>query len=87
MTLHKEITIHPGVLLLDGYIKPSGLTLGETAKKLNMSTAQLSRLTTGKSSLTIDVAIMLEKVFKRTAKGWMVLQINYDLANRGHIYG
>ncbi|AUR97046.1 DNA-binding domain protein [Vibrio phage 1.236.O._10N.261.52.C4] len=81
MALHKDITVHPGRLLLDCYIKPSGFNLTETAKKLDVSTAQLSRLTSCKSAMSVDMAKKLEGLFKRTAKAWMISQVNYDLAN------
>lgn len=87
MSLHKEITVHPGALLLRAYIKPSGLNITETAKKLDVSPAQLSRLTSGKSSMSIDMAVKLEGLFKRKAKAWMISQVNYDLANKGNVYG
>lgn len=80
MALHEDITVHPGELLLRAYIKPSGLNITETAKKLGVSPAQLSRLTAGKSAMSIDMAVKLEGLFKRKAKAWMISQINYDLA-------
>ena len=81
MSLHKDITSHPGELLLNCYIKPSGMNLTEVAKKLNTSPAQLSRLTKCKSAMSVDMAVKLEGLFKRTAKAWMISQVNYDLAN------
>lgn len=81
MTLHKDVITHPGELLLRAYIEPSGMNLTEVAKRLDVSPAQLSRLTNGKSSMSVDMAVKLEGLFKRTAKAWVISQVNYDLAN------
>ena len=81
MRLNKDIVVHPGTLLLDGYIKPSNMNLTEVAKRLEVSPAQLSRLTSCKSAMSVDMAVKLEGLFKRTAKAWMISQVNYDLAN------
>ena len=80
MSLHKDIIQHPGVILLNAYIEPSGMSLNQAAVKIGTSVASLSRLTTCKSSMSADMAVKLEKVFKRTAKSWMIAQVNYDLA-------
>lgn len=81
MSLNKEVIVHPGELLLSAYIKPSGMSLSEVALKAGVSTASLSRLTTCKSSMSAEMAIKMERVFKRKAKSWLLAQVNYDLAN------
>lgn len=81
MSLDKKIVVHPGELLLRAYIEPSGMSLSQVAEKIGTSVASLSRLTTCKSSMSAEMAIKLEGVFKRKAKSWLLAQVNYDLAN------
>ena len=69
--------MHPGEFLKDAYMDPSEMTVTELAEKLGVSKATVSRLVTGKSELSYEMAIRLSKVFKRTADGWMALQTSY----------
>lgn len=71
--------MHPGEFLKEAYMDPSEMTVTELADKLGVSKATVSRLVTGKSELSYEMAIRLSKVFKRTADGWMALQTAYGL--------
>lgn len=71
--------MHPGEFLKDAYMDPTEMTVTELAEKLGVSKASVSRLVTGKSELSYEMAIRLSKVFKRTPEGWMALQTAYGL--------
>ncbi|WP_238550663.1 HigA family addiction module antitoxin [Blastomonas sp. AAP53] len=71
---------HPGTMLRDDVIVPLGLGVTETARKLGMSRVALSRVINGRAAISPDLAIRLESAGVSTARFWMGLQANYDLA-------
>ncbi|MBF0160248.1 MAG: HigA family addiction module antidote protein [Magnetococcales bacterium] len=79
--------VHPGAVILYDCIEPLGMTVTEAATALQVTEETLEDLIQGKSGVTADIAIRIEQVFGGTAKGWLVHQINYDLAhiNRSEI--
>lgn len=71
--------MHPGVFLKDAYMEPLEMGVTELADKLGVSASSVSRLVSGKSELSYEMAIRLSQVFKRTPEGWMNLQVAYGL--------
>lgn len=71
---------HPGQLLYEDVIQPLGLSVKETADKLGMSRVALSRVLHGNASISTDLAIRLELAGVSTAKAWLAMQTNYNLA-------
>ncbi len=71
---------HPGIMLRDDVLEPLGLGVTETAHKLGMSRVALSRVVNGRAGISADLAIRLEHAGVSTARFWMALQTNYDLA-------
>ncbi len=72
--------IHPGEFLKDAYMEPLEIGVTELAEKMDVSTSSVSRLVSGKSELSYEMAVRLGKVFKRTPEGWMNLQVAYGLS-------
>lgn len=70
---------HPGTLLLEGYMKPLKLTITEFALKLGMSRKCLSAIINGKSAISTEMALKIEKSLKSRAGFWLDLQQEYDL--------
>ena len=50
------------------------------ARKLGMSRVALSRIVNGRAGISADLAIRLESAGISTARFWLALQMNYDLA-------
>lgn len=71
---------HPGVMLRNDVLDPLGLGVTETARKLRMSRVALSRVVNGRAAISPELAIRLEDAGVSTARFWMNLQLNYDLA-------
>lgn len=71
---------HPGELLREDVIKDLGLSVTETAERLGMSRVALSRVLNGKAAISPDLALRLEMAGVSTAKAWLGMQVNYDLA-------
>src|SRR5665213_3356150 len=71
---------HPGEGLRDDVILALGLTVTETAKALGISRKTLSEIVNGKSPITPDIAVRLERAFGNPpADAWLRLQSAYDL--------
>ncbi|CAN7446295.1 HigA family addiction module antitoxin [Phyllobacterium sp. LjRoot231] len=71
---------HPGELLREDVLAPLGLQVTEAAERLSMSRVALSRVLNGRAAISPDLAIRLERAGVSTARFWITLQANYDLA-------
>ncbi len=71
---------HPGVVVLQECIEPSGLTITKAAAALGVTRNTLSELVNAKRVLSPEMAVRLSKVFGGTEQGWLVQQAQYDLA-------
>jgi addiction module HigA family antidote len=70
---------HPGELLKDN-VDGLGLSVAEAAKGLGVTRQQLYNVINGKSAITPEMAVRLEKALGGTADLWLRMQVNYDLA-------
>ena len=72
---------HPGEGLKEDMLVPLGLTVTETAKALGISRKTLSEVINGKSPITPDIAVRLERAFTNPpADMWLRMQAAYDLS-------
>ncbi|MDR1227928.1 MAG: HigA family addiction module antidote protein [Azoarcus sp.] len=71
---------HPGELLREDVIAELGLSVTEAAERLGMSRVAFSRVLNGKAGISPDLAIRLERAGVGTARAWLSMQVNYDLA-------
>ena len=71
--------VHPGEVLRDLYLEPLGLSVTEAAAALGVSRKSLSELINGRSGISPQMALRLEKAFGSTAEHWLTMQQNYDL--------
>ena len=70
---------HPGRGLRDD-IEALGLSVAEAASALGVTRQQLYNVISGKSTITPEMAIRLEKCIGSPAESWIRLQSAYDLA-------
>ena len=71
---------HPGVVVLQECIEPSGLTITRAAAALGVTRNTLSELVNAKRGISPEMAVRLAKVFGGTEQGWLIQQAQYDLA-------
>jgi len=78
---------HPGVVVLQECIEPSGLNITQAAEALGVTRNTLSELVNAKRGISPEMAVRLSEVFGGTEQGWLVQQAQYDLAQvrRDHI--
>ncbi len=71
--------ISPGEMLLEEFLKPSGLGQVEAARRLRLSLNRLNEIVLGKRGITADTALRLARLFKMSPQFWMRLQADWDL--------
>lgn len=76
--------IHPGEILLEEFIRPHGLTLTETAKRLRFERVRLSEIVNGRRGITPNTALRLERLFGPGPAFWLGLQQDFDLWHELH---
>jgi addiction module HigA family antidote len=70
---------HPGLGIRDD-IDALGLTIAEAAAGLGITRQQLYNLVNGRSGITPEMAVRLEKALGGSAAHWMRLQNAYEIA-------
>jgi len=70
---------HPGELVRHECLEPLGLTVTEGARALGVTRQALNNLVNGKSGISPEMAIRLDKAFGGGAETWLQMQMNYDL--------
>lgn len=70
---------HPGVMLLEEFVKPLELTQTGLAQSLGVSYPRLNEIIKGRRSVTPDTALRLSHVLGMSADFWLGLQQDWDL--------
>jgi addiction module HigA family antidote len=71
---------HPGLSVRHDCIEPLDLSITAAAKILGVTRQTLNNLINGKSGISPEMAIRLDKAFGGGAETWLRLQMAYDLA-------
>lgn len=71
---------HPGEILLHGWLEPLEISVSEAAKVLGIGRARLAAITRGRSRITPEDAIRIEKGIGGKASIWYGMQTDWDLA-------
>lgn len=71
--------VHPGLLLAEEFMAPSGVSQYRLAKDTGLSPIQVSLIVRGKRSITAETAMRLGRYFGMSATFWMNAQAHYDL--------
>lgn len=72
---------HPGRIIRHDCLEPLGLSVTEGAKVLGVTRQTLNNVINGKSGVSPEMAVRLEKAFCSTAETWLRMQISYDMAH------
>ena len=75
----KDYAVHPGEILKE-YLDSLGITVIDLAKKTGINESIIKQIIKGKSGITVETAIKLEKAFSFEAQFWINLQTNYNQA-------
>ena len=71
---------HPGLSIRYDCLEPLGLSVTDAAAHLGISRKHLSDVVNGRSGISPEMAIRLDKAFGGGASAWYQIQAAYDLA-------
>ncbi|PKN98948.1 MAG: addiction module antidote protein, HigA family [Chloroflexi bacterium HGW-Chloroflexi-5] len=82
MTERKIDTIHsthPGVILLEEFLKPMKISQYRLAKDISVPARRINEIVHGTRGITPDTALRLSRFFGMSERFWINLQTNYDM--------
>lgn len=71
--------VHPGLLLEEEFMLPTGVTQYRLAKDTGLSPIQISLIVRGKRAITAETAMRLGRFFGMSAEFWINAQAHFDL--------
>src|SRR4051812_42354505 len=71
--------VHPGEMLREEFMKPSGISINGLALELHVPVTRISQIVNERRGITADTALRLGRYFGTSADFWMNLQKNYEL--------
>ena len=77
MQMHNPM--HPGEVISSAYLEPPNISGRTLAQKLDVDPSTVTRLLSGKSRITEDMALRLHVVLGRTPESWLAMQNQYSL--------
>jgi len=75
----KALSIHPGEVLAEDFMRPLGLSANALAQRLGVPANRISSIVGGRRDISPDTALRLEKALGSSAEFWLNLQARYDL--------
>lgn len=79
MIPEKGVSLHPGEMLSEEYLKPMGITQAAFGAHIGMDTASLSAIINGKRNLSPKTAMKIAQALNMSPEFWVNLQAMYDL--------
>jgi addiction module HigA family antidote len=71
--------IHPGEILVEGFLKPRGISLNQLARDLGVPPTRIQGIVHGTRSVTADTALRLGRYFGVSPEAWLNMQADYDM--------
>ena len=79
MPTNKMRPIHPGEILREDFLLPSGMTANALAKALRVNAPRINDIARERRGITPDTALRLAAYLKTSPEFWLNLQTAYDL--------
>ena len=70
---------HPGVILLELFLREIPMSQSEAARRMNLPVTRVNELVRGRRGVTARSALRLGRLLGTTPMFWMNLQANWDL--------
>jgi antitoxin HigA-1 len=82
ITMPREIPLsHPGIILLEDWLKPMGISQYALAKAIDVPARRINEIVKGLRGITVDTALRLGAYFGTDAQSWINLQTHFDTEN------
>jgi antitoxin HigA-1 len=75
----RRMTVHPGEVLGEEFLKPLGLSANALALALRVPATRIGSIIKGERAVTADTALRLACFFGTSAEFWLNLQAMHDL--------
>jgi len=75
---------HPGLVFLEDFLLPLGITQKEAAERLHVSYPRMNEIVNGKRTVTPDTALRLSRFTGTEPEFWLNLQQAVDLWDAIH---
>ena len=76
---HRQVPLaHPGVILLEDWLKPMGISQYALARAIDVPPRRINEIVKGLRGITVDTALRLGAFFGTDAQSWVNLQSHYD---------
>jgi addiction module HigA family antidote len=72
--------MHPGTTIRQDCLEKNGLSVTDAARVLGVDRQTLSNLLNGRSGISPEMAVRLEKAFGTPARDWLMRQLDHELA-------
>jgi addiction module HigA family antidote len=72
---------HPGEFLLGKFLTPGNISQAEFARKMGWRKERLNKLIRARSGVTAEAALDLADALGTSARFWLRLQADFDLAH------
>lgn len=79
MAMTKLAPVHPGEVLLEEFLKPTGLSQNRLALDIGVPSRRINEIVLGKRGISADTALRLARYFGTSPQFWLGLQADYDL--------
>jgi addiction module HigA family antidote len=79
MKKRKIKPVHPGRILREEFMEPSGVSQYRLAQASGLSQVQIGNIIRGKRGISAETALRLERALGMSAQTWMNLQTLYEL--------
>src|SRR5262245_6522514 len=75
---NRVLPIHPGIVLLEEFLAPRGISVWHLAKDLGVSVRRLYEIVQSQRPISADIARRLAHYFGMSERFWLDLQMRYD---------
>lgn len=80
MKLNEMPVVHLGIILLENFLEPLGISQERLAKIIQVPPKRIEEIVLGKRSISAEVALRLAHYFGLSKRYWLNLQARYDAA-------
>jgi addiction module HigA family antidote len=77
-TTQMIMSIHPGEILLEEYLRPLSISQNALARALSITPKTISEIVLGKRGVSPEMSLRLGKFFDQSPRFWLNLQTEYD---------
>jgi addiction module HigA family antidote len=79
--------VHPGEVLLEEFLNPSGLSQNKLAVSIGVPARRINEIVLEKRKISADTALRLGRFFGMSSEFWLGLQSQYDLDIAADVLG